>query len=98
MDGKEKWAEELSDFIDDADVDKVMKLVLEMMDGTMPDPDKVAGIVARLEAYSIKFRMQYNAYMSYKKGTTEANAKKNHYYSLTAGIDKLCDGLKYLAR
>lgn len=94
----DKWADECSDFLSDEAIDSVLKLVLQLMDGSMPDPAKVAAMVVRLEAFNVKFRMQYNAYMSYKKGTDEANAKKNHYYSMTAGIDKLCDGLKYLAR
>lgn len=95
---KEKWADDCIDFLDDEAVDKVLQLVVSMMDGTMPEPEKVAGIVVRLLAFNVKFKMQYNAYMSYEKGTTESNAKKNHYYSLSAGIEKLCDGLKYLAK
>jgi hypothetical protein len=97
-DANTKWADDAIAFIDDDDFDKVLKLVLQLMDGSMPDPDKVAAMIVRLEAYGMKFRMQKNAYMSYEKGTTEANAKKNFYFSMVEGIDRLCDGLKYLAR
>lgn len=95
---KDKWEDELAQFIEDEDVDKVIQLVLQMIDGQLPEPAKVAAVCARLEAYNVKFRMQFSAYMSYKKGTTEANMKKNHYKELYTGIDRLVDSLKYLVR
>ena len=95
---KTKWEDELAQFIEDEDVDKVISLVLQMIDGQLPEPAKVAAVCARLEAYNIKFRMQFSAYMSYKKGTSEANMKKNHYKELYTGIDRLVDSLKYLVR
>jgi len=95
---KAEWVEECEDFVDDEDFSHVLKLVTDIIDGTIPDTSKVGPIIVRLEAYAVKFRMQYNAYMSYKKGTTESNAKKNHYYSMVSGIERLCDGLKYLTR
>lgn len=95
---KDTWADELSQFIEDEDVDKVIQLVLKIIDGDIPDASKIAIICARLEAYNVKFRTQFSAYMSYKKGTTEANMKKNHYKELYTGIDRLVDSLKYLMR
>lgn len=94
----DNWADELSQFIEDEDVDKVIALVLQIIDGQIPEPSKVAVICARLEAYNVKFRTQFSAYMSYKKGTTEANMRKNHYKELYTGIDRLVDSLKYLMR
>ncbi len=93
-----EWADELSQFIEDEDVDKVIALVLKIIDGDIPDANKIAVVCARLEAYNVKFRTQFSAYMSYKKGTTEANMKKNHYKELYTGIDRLVDSLKYLMR
>lgn len=93
-----EWANELSQFIEDEDVDKVIQLVLKIIDGDIPDANKIAVVCARLEAYNVKFRTQFSAYMSYKKGTTEANMKKNHYKELYTGIDRLVDSLKYLMR
>lgn len=92
------WADELSQFIEDEDVDKVIQLVLKIIDGEIPDAAKIGIICARLQAYNVKFRTQFSAYMSYKKGTTEANMKKNHYKELYTGIDRLVDSLKYLMR
>ena len=93
-----EWADELSQFIEDEDVDKVIALVLKIIDGDIPDANKIAVVCARLQAYNVKFRTQFSAYMSYKKGTTEANMKKNHYKELYTGIDRLVDSLKYLMR
>lgn len=97
-DAKETWDDELSQFMEDEDVDKVIQLVLKIIGNDIPDLDKIPGLCARLEAYNVKFRMQFSAYMSYKKGTTEANMKKNHYKELYTGIDRLVDSLKYMVR
>lgn len=95
---KETWDDELSQFMEDEDVDKVIQLVLKIIGNEIPDLDKIPSLCARLEAYNVKFRMQFSAYMSYKKGTTEANMKKNHYKELYTGIDRLVDSLKYMVR
>lgn len=92
------WDEELSEYIEDDDVDKVIQLVLKIISNEMPDLEKIPAMCARLEAYNVKFRTQFSAYMSYKKGTTEANMKKNHYKELYTGIDRLVDALKYMVR
>lgn len=97
-DGTERWASEVSDFLDDEAVDKVLEMAIKIMGNDIPQPAKIASVCARLEAYAIKFRMQYSSYMSFKKGTTEANAKKNHYKELYTGIDRLVDSLKYVVR
>lgn len=93
-----KWHEELSEFIDDKAVDEVINQTLLMMNDEFVDQDKLARQCARLEAFNIKFRSQFSAYMSYKKGTTDANMKKNHYKELYTGIDRLVDSLKYMIR
>lgn len=92
------WVDELSQFIEDEDVDAVMQQVLKIMNGEMPEAAKIAVICARLEAFNLKFRTQFSAYMSYKKGSTEANMKKNHYKEIYTGIDRLVDALKYMIR
>jgi hypothetical protein len=95
---EKKWHEQCSDFMNDQEVDKVLAMALRMMNDEFPDHDKIARVCARLEAFNIKFRTQYSAYMSYKKGTTEANMKKHHYKELYTGIDRLVDSLKYMIR
>jgi len=95
---EKKWHEECSEFMEDKAVDEVLSMALTMMSDEFPDHDKIARVCARLEAFNIKFRTQFSAYMSYKKGTTEANMKKNHYKELYTGIDRLVDSLKYMIR
>lgn len=92
------WTREATDFMGDEDFGKVLDLTTKIIAGEIPEPAKIAAICARLEAYAIKFRMQYSAFMSYKKGTADANMKKNHYKELYTGIDRLVDALKYVVR
>ena len=93
-----EWAQEATDFMGDEDFGKVLDLTTKIIAGEIPEPAKIAAVCARLEAYALKFRMQYSAFMSYKKGTSEANMKKNHYKELYTGIDRLVDSLKYVVR
>lgn len=93
-----EWAEDLEQFLQDEDVNKVIDLVIRMIGGDIPEASKVAVICVRLEAYNVKFRSQFASYMGMKKGTTDANAKKNHYKELYTGIDRLVDSLKYLVK
>lgn len=93
-----EWAQEAVDFMGDEDFGKVLDLTTKIIAGEIPDPAKIAPVCARLEAYAVKFRMQYSAFMSYKKGTEQANMKKNHYKELYTGIDRLVDALKYVVR
>lgn len=93
-----EWVTEVDDYMNDEDFTKVLDLAVQVMSGDIPEQAKIARICARLEAYAIKFRMQFTAYMSYKKGTTEANMKKNHYKELYTGVDKLVDSLKYMMK
>lgn len=95
---RKEWVLEAEYFVDDEDFGKVLDLAVQIIAGEIPEPSKIAAVCARLEAYAIKFRMQYTAYMSYKKGTTDANMKKNHYKELYTGIDRLVDALKYVVR
>lgn len=95
---KDKWAEETSSFLADRDVEKVLGDVLRIIAGDVPDHDKVPRVMVLLEAYNIKFRDRFSAYMGPLKGTTDANQRKNHYKELYTGIDRLVDALKYMIR
>jgi hypothetical protein len=92
------WAEEVTEFMDDEDFGKVLDIAIRIISGEIPEPAKVAMVCVKLEAYAIKFRTLYSAYMGFKKGTAEANQKKNLYKELYTGIDRLVDSLKYLVK
>ena len=96
--GLRTWADEASEYMEDEDFAKVLDLVTKIIANDIPEPAKIGAVCARLEAYAVKFRMEFVAYMSYKKGTTEANMKKNHYKELYTGIDRLVDALKYVMK
>jgi hypoxanthine-guanine phosphoribosyltransferase len=98
MEAKDKWIEEVEDFLDDGDVTMALNMAARMIAGEIPEPSKIAHVCAKLSALSVKLRMEYVAFMSYKKGTTDANMRKNHYKELYTGIDRLVDSLKYVAR
>lgn len=98
VEAKAKWAEEVEEFLDNEDVIYALNAAVQMISGQVPEPSKVALVVTRLEAISLMCRTQFAAYMSFKKGTTEANMKKNMYKELYTGIDRLVDALKYVAK
>ena len=98
LEAKDKWAKETTDFLDDEDVKEVLKKVLSIVAGDLPEHDKIPLLMVTLEAYNIKFRDRFSAYMGQLKGTTDANMKKNHYKELYTGIDRLVDSLKYMIR
>lgn len=95
---RKTWVQEAEDFMNDEDFGKVLDLAAQIIAGDIPEPSKVAAVCVRLSAYSIRFRMGYSAYMSYHKGTTDANMKKNHYKEIYTGIDKLVDSMKYMVK
>lgn len=95
---KKSWAEGVKDYMDDEDLASCLDLAVKIIAKPNVPQQQVAVLCVQLEAYAVKFRLMYTGYMSYLKGTTEANMKKNHYKELYTGIDKLVDSLKYLVR
>lgn len=93
-----QWAQDVKEYMDDEDLSKTLDLVVKVISNPSIPPQRVAVLCTQLEAYAIKFRLMFVGYMSYKKGTTEANMKKNHYKELYTGIDRLVDSLKYLVK
>jgi hypothetical protein len=95
---EKEWAKEVKQYMDDEDLSHTLDLVVRVIANPNIPPQKVAMLCTQLEAYAIKFRLMFVGYMSYKKGTTEANMKKNHYKELYTGLDRLVDSLKYLVK
>src|SRR4051812_3345319 len=93
------WLVEANEFVLEQEFEEGTRAVAKIIaaNGNVPQP-AVAALCVKLQALSVVYRMRYNAYMSFKKGTTEANMKKNHYRSLYEGMDRLVDSLKYLIR
>lgn len=95
---EKEWAKEVKQYMDDEDLSLALDLVVRVIANPNIPPQRVGVLCAQLEAYAIKFRLMFVGYMSYKKGTTEANMKKNHYKELYTGLDRLVDALKYLVK
>lgn len=93
-----EWANEVKRYMDDEDFGQCIDLVIKVISKPNVPQQHVASLVTQLQAYSVKFRMMYVGYMSYLKGTDQANMKKNHYKELYTGIDRLVDSLKYLVK
>lgn len=92
------WEKSATDFMGDEDFGKVLDTAIRIISGDIPDHAKIALVMVKLQAYCIKFRVQYSAYMGYLKGTEDANMKKNMYKELYTGTDRLVDALKYMVR
>lgn len=98
MQDKIDYMTELDLFIDDEQFMECMNLAVKMIaKPDVPQP-KIAALCVQLEAWAVVFRSKYVAYMSFKKGTKDANARKNFYKEMYHGIDRLVDALKYLMR
>ena len=95
---EKEWAKEVKEYMDDEDFSKTLDLVVKVIAKPNIPQQHVAILCTQLEAYALKFRLMFVGYMSYKKGTTEANMKKNHYKELYTGLDRLVDSLKYLVK
>lgn len=95
---KKAWAEAAKDFMDDEDFAATLDLAVKIIAKPNVPPQQVAVLIVQLQAYAVKFRVQYGAYMSYLKGTDGASARKNIYKYLYDGIENLVDALKYLVR
>lgn len=92
------WAELAKEFMEDEEFSKTLDFVIKIIAKPNVPQQQVAGVIVQLQAYAVKFRIQYGAHMSYLKGTDGASAKKNLYKYLYDGIENLVDALKYLVR
>ena len=93
------WLRDANAFVLNEEYERATRLVAKIIaeKGNVPQP-KVAALMVELQALATVMRVQFAAYMSYYKGTENANAIKNHYKELYSGVDRLVDTLKYLVR
>lgn len=88
---------ELSDYMQDKDLDKALELVIKLI--VKPDVPavKAPDLIVQLQALSTKFAILARYYTSFEKGV-DASKKKNVYYTINTAIDKLVDSLEYSAK
>lgn len=86
---------DLCDFLQDSVIDETMDLIVKLYvkDGYVP-PDKVPGIIVKLQSVSAQCALKAKYYMIIEKDSS----KKNIYFTLREILDKIVDSLKYVAR
>lgn len=91
---------DLSEFMGDAHVDRVLELVVKLLMKPDVTPAAAPKLIVELQALSTKFAVQAVIYATIHrdKAGTPNNHKKNVYYSTKEALDKLVDALKYSAR
>lgn len=91
---------DLNDFIQDEDFGEALGLALKCI--VKPDlPPAVAReALVQMEAYSFKFRMMGQVFMTIKKAPAgkPENMKKNVYFSVSEACHELAAALKYIVR
>lgn len=91
---------DLTEFMQDDELDRALELAIKCI--AQPDiaAVKAPRLIVELQAISFKFAVKAVEYATIKKDRagTEANHKKNVYYSTKEALDRLVDALKYAAR
>lgn len=91
---------DLIQFMQDPELDRALHLAIRCI----ADPDiaaqKAPKLIVELQAISFKFSLKAVEYATIKKDRagTDANHRKNIYYSTKEALDRLVDSLKYAAR
>lgn len=91
---------DLSEFMQDENLDKAMGYIVALMAKPDVNPARIPKLIVELQAMSAKFGMLGQYYQTYRKGTSGSTnyIKKNVYYSARDNIDRLVDALKYMVR
>lgn len=91
---------DLHTFMDDAEVDKALELVVKLLMRPEVPSTKAPALIVELQALSTKFAILAAYYATIASGPSRSDAahKKNLYFSIKEAINKLVDSLKYAAK
>jgi hypothetical protein len=91
---------DLHKFMEDDQLDTALALVVKLLLDPKIPASKAPTVIVQLQALSFKFKTSGIVYQTIRKGPTgsDSNHKKSIYYSVSEGIDRLVDALKYSAR
>ena len=91
---------EVSDFLEDQDIDEAMSLIVRLIMNPDVSPQKAPPLIVKVTALSAKFQVMAATYTNLRKGKAGSDEykKKNLYYSLADALEKLSNSLKYLVR
>ena len=88
--------QEIADYLQDDDVTESLALVIRIGHES-PKPQTVVKLITKLESKAFQFRMKGKYHMVLEKGG-DAAKRKNLYMSLSEGLQRIVDSLKYIAR
>src|SRR6188768_1131911 len=86
---------EVDDILDDEIVRQTLGHIIKLMNDPNVPVQVAAPLIVQLTAVSITYNLKAKVYQ-FKKGDREAANKKNLYYSLSEGAEKLAAALKYI--
>src|SRR6478735_4249821 len=91
---------DLNDFMNDESFGEAMGLALKCIAKPDLPPAHARKALIQMEAYSFKFRMLGQVYMTIKQGKagTPENKRKNVYFSVSEACHELAAALKYIVR
>lgn len=91
---------DLTDFMQDEELDRALELAIKCIAEPDVAATKAPRLIVELQAISFKFAIKAVEYATIKKDRagTDANHRKNIYYSTKEALDRLVDALKYAAR
>jgi hypothetical protein len=90
---------EISDFMQDDELDKAMATVVKLIvrAGEVP-PQKIPPLIVELQALSTKFAILASYYANMGKSGVREVQKKNMYYTLKEALPLLVNALKYQSK
>lgn len=91
---------DLSQHMQDEDLDKLMGVVVKLLQKPDISPGAAAKLITQLQAFSTKCGLIYIYHSQWEKalGASEAAKRKRSYNEMRAMVDKLVDALKYSAK
>lgn len=91
---------DLSAFLQDEDFAEAIGLALKCIAKPDLPPAAARKSVIQMEAFSFKFRMMGQVFMTIKQGKAGSpeNKKKNIYFSVSEACHDLASALKYIAK
>lgn len=88
--------QEIADFLEDEDVTRALALILKLSEES-PSPQVVVRLITELQAKSFILKMKAKYHMILQSGT-DSTKRKNLYFSMSEGIDRVVDSLKYVVK
>jgi hypothetical protein len=91
---------DLSEFMNDPDLDKALEAIVKIIAKPQTDPAKVVVALVRLEALAAKFQMRNAVYKTIKKDKagTENYYRKEVYWAAVEALRNLVNALKYYVK